>query len=262
MKSITRVAVVLCLSLLFCNCQEKDIQAKEGAGDKPVSLATDKDKISYVIGTKMALSLKTIKDEINLDVLKKGIDDQLSDRPLLITEEESNTVLQAFSQKIQAKQLQERQAMAEKNLSAGKAFLEENAKKEGVVTTASGLQYMVVTKGEGPMPAETDTVKVNYEGATIDGNVFDSSYKRGQPAVFPVANVIPGWTEALQLMPVGSKYKLFIPTELAYGQQGAGQQIEPNAALVFDVELLEIVKPEKKDMPIDLVEPQEEKKAE
>jgi FKBP-type peptidyl-prolyl cis-trans isomerase len=239
---------VICLSLFICNCQEKSVTAEEkGAREKPVTLKTDKDKISYVIGTKMALSLTGIKDEVNPDILKKGLDDQMANGPLLIGEEEANTILQAFSQKMQAKQMQERQAKAEANLAAGKSFLEKNAKKEGVTTTASGLQYLVVSKGDGPVPAPADTVTVNYEGTTIDGNVFDSSYKRGEPATFPVANVIPGWTEALQLMPVGSKYKLFIPSELGYGQQGAGQQIEPNAVLVFDVELLEIVKPDESE---------------
>jgi FKBP-type peptidyl-prolyl cis-trans isomerase len=204
----------------------------------------------------MAASLLTIKGEINVDMLKKGIDDRMTEKPLMISEEEAAPLLQSFSQKMQAKQMEERKVKGDANLAAGKAFLEKNAKKEGVITTTSGLQYTVVTKGTGPVPAATDTVKVNYEGATIDGKVFDSSYKRNEPATFPVANVIPGWTEALQLMPVGSKYKLFIPTELAYGPQGMGQQIESNATLVFEVELLEIVKKEDK-APVDLVAPKD-----
>ncbi|MEW6078597.1 MAG: FKBP-type peptidyl-prolyl cis-trans isomerase [Thermodesulfobacteriota bacterium] len=252
MKITKRIIVVFCLGLFVFNCQVNTVTAE----NKSAALATEKDKISYIIGTKMAASLLNIKGEINVDMLKKGLEDQMTEKPLMIPEDEANTLLQSFSQRMQAKQMEERKVKGEANLAAGKAFLEKNAKKEGVTTTASGLQYMVVTKGTGPIPAASDTVKVNYEGTTIDGKVFDSSYKRNEPATFPVANVIPGWTEALQLMPVGSKYKLFIPTELAYGPQGMGQQIEPNATLVFDVELLEIVKQEKK-APVDLVNPKE-----
>jgi len=242
-KPITRGIVIICLSLFICNFTGKCIMAEEKAArDKPVTLTTEKDKVSYVIGVNMATSLTGIKDEINPAVLKKGFDDRMSDQPLLVPEEEANTLLQSFAQRIQAQQLKEKEAQKGSNLTAGKAFLKENAKKKGVVTTDSGLQYMVVSKGDGPLPAATDKVQVQYKGATIDGNVFDSSYKRGQPATFQVNQVITGWQEALQLMPVGSKYKLFIPSDLAYGEAGAGRQIGPNAVLVFDVELLDIVK--------------------
>lgn len=255
MKTTKHIIIVIFLSLFVFNCQVNKVTA----ADKPAALTSEKDKISYIIGTKMAASLLNIKGELNVDMLKKGIDDRMTEKPLLVPEDEANTLLQGFSQRMQAKQMEEKKAKGDANLTAGKAFLEKNAKKEGVTTTASGLQYMVVTKGTGPVPAATDTVKVNYEGTTIDGKVFDSSYKRNEPATFPVANVIPGWTEAMQLMPVGSKYKLFIPTELAYGPQGMGQQIEPNATLVFDVELLEIVKQDPK-APVDLVAPKEKAK--
>jgi len=234
---------VVCLSLLICNCQNGGAtEEKKTSGDRSVTLTTDKDKVSYIIGSNMALSLMSIKDEINPEMLKKGFDDKLSNGTLLIAEEEADKILQDFSRRIQEKQVKEREARGEANLAAGAAFLEENAKKDGVVTTASGLQYMVIKKGEGSVPSLTDTVKVDYEGATIEGEVFDSSYQRGEPMDIPLANMISGWKEALQLMPVGSKYKLFIPSELAYGERGAGPHIEPNAALIFDVELLDIVK--------------------
>lgn len=246
MKPITRIILFFCLSLLICSCQDKNTSAEDKVSrDKPITLTNDKDKISYIIGANMASSLANIREEINPDMLKKGFDDKLSNQPLLIAEEETGRLLQDFSRRMQAKHMQEMQAKGAANLTSGQAFLEENAKKEGVITTASGLQYLVISKGEGPLPTDADTVKVNYEGSTIDGKVFDSSYKRGQPATFPVTNVIPGWVEALKLMPVGSKYKLFVPPNLAYGEQGAGQSIEPNAVLIFEVELLDIVKQDK-----------------
>ncbi len=248
MKLITRGIVIICLSLFICNCQETSSRAEEKTSpDRPVNLATEKDKVSYIIGVNMATSLMPIIDELDPEMLKKGFDDRMADQPLLVSEEDARTILQNFSQKMKSRQMQEQASQAADNKAAGEEFLAKNADKNGVVTTDSGLQYKVVRKGNGPVPSATDTVKVNYEGRTIDGEVFDSSYKRGQPATFKVNQVITGWQEALQLMPVGSKYELFIPSDLAYGEAGVGGQIGPNAVLVFDVELLDIVKPDKND---------------
>jgi len=155
------------------------------------------------------------------------------------------TEIQAFQKEMQAKMVAEMQALAAKNKAAGEAFLAENAKKEGVVVTDSGLQYKIIEEGEGPSPGPSDMATVNYRGTLIDGTQFDSSYDRGQPATFPVGGVIAGWTEALQLMKPGAKWQLFIPADLAYGERGAGKDIGPNSTLVFDVELLSVEKGEK-----------------
>ena len=153
----------------------------------------------------------------------------------LISDDEANSLISDFFQKANKK-------LAQKNLEEGNAFLEKNKARDGVVTTASGLQYEIITEGKGPKPTADDQVKVNYTGTLIDGTVFDSSAQHGQPATFGVGQVIPGWTEALELMPVGSKWKVYIPANLAYGERGAGNDIGPNATLIFEVELLEIVK--------------------
>lgn len=157
-----------------------------------------------------------------------------------MTENEVKEVMTAFQKGLAAKQAEKMKVIGEKNSKEGETFLAENKKKEGVKTTASGLQYKVITPGKGPMPKDTDTVSVNYRGTLIDGTEFDSSYKRGEAVSFPVNGVIKGWTEALQMMKVGSKWQLFIPSNLAYGDRGAGGQIGPNATLIFEVELLSI----------------------
>jgi FKBP-type peptidyl-prolyl cis-trans isomerase FkpA len=208
------------------------------ANDK---LETEKDKISYVIGLQIAGSLAQIKDEVDLKVLMRGIETGLAGQEPVITEEEAMAVQQAFADRLQAKRAAEMQEMAQKNRAEGEAFLAQNKGKRGVVTTESGLQYQVVTQGTGPRPAATDTVRVHYTGTLLDGTKFDSSHDRGQPAQFALNAVIPGWTEGLQLMPVGSKYTLWLPSELAYGDRGTPGPIGPNATLVFEVELLEIV---------------------
>lgn len=205
------------------------------------TLETEKDKISYVIGLQIAGSLVQIKDEVDLKVLMRGIETGLSGEEPAISQEEAMAVQQAFGQKLQAKREAEMQAAAQKNREEGEAFLAANKGKPGVETTASGLQYKVETAGNGPRPASTDTVKVHYTGTLLDGTKFDSSVDRGQPAQFALNAVIPGWTEALQLMPVGSKYTLWIPSDLAYGDRGTPGPIGPNATLKFEVELLEIV---------------------
>ncbi len=208
----------------------------------PVKLATHSDTVSYLIGNDIARSLKGMKDDIVLDVIFAGIRDGVAGGDPRISEDVERKVMTAFSGKMREKQMAQKNADAQANLEEAKKFLEENGKKEGVVTTESGLQYTVLTEGDGPIPADTSRVKVHYEGKLLDGKVFDSSIKRGEPTVFGVNQVIKGWTEALKLMKVGSKYKVFIPPELAYGPRGAGRDIGPNKLLIFEVELLGIEK--------------------
>lgn len=195
----------------------------------------------YILGQDIGNRLKIMDTAIDLETLVQGIEDNLHDKEPLITKKEANQIKKDFSESLQRKNIQDQTARAEKNLMEGEAFLEENGRKQGVITTESGLQYRVLSEGDGPKPKENDQVKVNYTGALIDGTEFDSSYKRGKPVTFNLKGVIRGWEEALQLMPVGSQYRLFIPPGLAYGQRGAGQKIGPNTTLIFDIELLEIV---------------------
>jgi len=205
---------------------------------------TPQEELSYVLGMDVGASLKRLGTDIDLKTLMQGLEHTLKGEQTLLTPEQANTIKQAFFKKRQEEQAAERKAAGEENLKEGETFLAENKTKEGVKTTESGLQYLIVKQGNGPKPKDTDQVKVHYRGTLIDGTEFDSSHKRGEPVTFPVKGVIAGWTEALQLMSVGSTYKLFIPAKLAYGDRGAGQQIGPNATLIFDVELLDIVKPE------------------
>lgn len=193
------------------------------------------EKLSYSLGLSIAGNLqKSGVVELDLDAFSKGLKHQLEGIKPEIAPEEANQIINEFFSALQSKQF-------ETNIKAGKEFLAKNAKREGVMTLDSGLQYEVITEGEGAIPSSTDSVKCHYHGTLIDGAVFDSSVQRGEPATFPVNGVIAGWVEALQLMPIGSKWKLFVPSELAYGEQGAGQQIGPHTTLVFEVELLEIV---------------------
>lgn len=197
-------------------------------------LETEMEKVSYSLGVSVANSVKAQGlQSIDAKAVGKAFEDVFEGKELVISEEEANVILQEYFQKLANKALEENQA-------AGKEFLLENAKRDGVVTTASGLQYEVLAQGSGASPKATDEVTVHYHGTLTDGRVFDSSVERGQPATFPVNGVIPGWIEALQLMNVGSKYKLFIPSDLAYGERGAGQMIGPNSTLIFEVELISI----------------------
>jgi FKBP-type peptidyl-prolyl cis-trans isomerase len=210
------------------------------AEDKP-DLTNPKQKTSYALGLDIATTLKRQELDVDVKVLAAGIADGLAGKPAL-TEEEQRAVIMDLQKSARARAEEKQMAAAGTNLKAGEAFLAANAKKEGVKTTASGLQYKVINSGTGPSPKLTDVVKVHYHGTLIDGTVFDSSVRRNTPATFPVNGVIPGWTEALQLMKVGDKWKLFIPAKLAYGEQGPGP-IGPNATLIFEVELLGIEKP-------------------
>jgi FKBP-type peptidyl-prolyl cis-trans isomerase FklB len=202
-------------------------------------LSSQKEKLSYAIGIDMGSSLKKNGIDVDADILFQGIKDSLTGAKQLMTEQELRETIQTAQKELQARQMEKMKALAEKNKKDGEAFLAENKKKKGVKTTASGLQYKVITEGKGKTPKATDTVTVNYKGTLVDGTEFDSSYKRNEPATFPVGGVIKGWTEALQLMKEGSKWQLVIPADLAYGERGGGP-IGPNAVLVFEVELLSI----------------------
>ena len=208
------------------------------AGDDP-GLRTESQRLSYTLGVRIGQSLKHQDLQIDAQAFARAVDDVLRGADLAMTREEMQAALNAYQQRKQA----ERKAAAETALAKGKAFLEANAKKPGVVALPDGLQYKVLQEGKGPKPTATDTVSVHYRGTLLDGTEFDSSYKRGTPTEFRVGGVIKGWQEALQLMPVGSKWQLWIPPELAYGTKGAGGVIGPNEVLSFEVELLEIKQP-------------------
>ncbi len=205
-----------------------------------VKLETQRDKVSYSIGMDIGNNLKRQSIDVDPELLSRGVRDVLSGGKLLMTEEQFRSTMTGFRKEMMAKQQSQLKGLGEKNSREGTAFLAENGKKEGVKTLPSGLQYKVQKEGDGDVPKLTDTVTVHYKGTLIDGTEFDSSYARGKPASFPVNGVIPGWTEALQLMKTGARWQLFIPANLAYGERGAGGKIGPNAALVFDVELLSI----------------------
>jgi FKBP-type peptidyl-prolyl cis-trans isomerase FklB len=206
----------------------------------PLTLNTDKDKVSYAIGMNMGSAMKRDGIEIDTAILLRGLTDALSGGKLLLTEKEVQSTLTALQADLRKKQELKQQQLAETNKKEGDAFLAANKTKEGVVTLPSGLQYKILQEGTGPRPATADTVVVNYRGTLLNGTEFDSSYKRGQPATLGVGQVVKGWTEALQLMPVGSKWQVFIPSDLAYGSRQAGANIGPNSTLVFEVELLAI----------------------
>jgi len=222
----------------------------------PLTLTTPKDKASYAIGMNVGKSVgKDLLDhfvDIDQAILLRGVKDGLAGEKSLLTDEETKAVLTEVQKESRQKQEEIRKqqeeiakAQGEVNKKQGAAFLAENKTKEGVVTLPSGLQYKILQPGTGPKPTTTDTVVCNYRGTVIGGKEFDSSYKRGQPATFPLGQVIKGWTEALQLMPVGSKWQLFLPPELAYGERSAGPDITPYSTLVFEVELVSIKPPEK-----------------
>jgi len=228
---------IVLMALLTLACQGQ-------AGEK-VSLDSDRAKESYAIGYSIGEDFKQQEIEVDTRVLAQGMADAIAGGEAMLSEEERLKVFSALQQRMMEKQqamVAERQkeiaAQAEKNLAEGKTFLEENAKKKGVVTLKSGLQYQVLKEGKGTPPLKQDNVTVHYHGTLVDGTVFDSSVERGEPTTFPVGGVIPGWVEALQLMKPGAKWKLFVPAELAYGERGAGPVIGPNAVLVFEVELL------------------------
>lgn len=212
--------------------------------ETPSPFTNEKDKVSYALGMNIASSLganlKRQNVDVNTDVLLQALKDGLTGGKTLMTEEEAQNTLRQFMAELQQKQEAKMKEAADANKKEGDAFLAANKSKPGVVTLPSGLQYKIIKEGTGPKPAATDSVVCNYRGTLINGKEFDSSYKRGEPATFPVSGVIKGWTEALQLMPVGSKWELYIPPDLAYGARGAGADIGPNSTLIFEIELLSI----------------------
>jgi len=219
--------------------------AASHAQDKPAAapkLNTTVEKASYAIGVNIGSDLKKNGIEVNSQLLVKGLVDALSDGKLLLTDDEMRMAITTLQKEMTTKREAKRAIDAEKNLAMGKAFLVANKNQPGVKTLKSGLQYKVIKAGKGTSPKATDQVKTHYEGRLINGKVFDSSYKRGEPATFPVNGVIKGWTEALQLMKPGSQWELYVPAELGYGARGAGANIGPNSTLIFKVELLEVVK--------------------
>jgi len=210
-------------------------------------LKTQKDKASYAIGLNIGKSLHRDSVDVDPAILLRGLKDALADSKPQLTDEEMKTALTSLQNDVRKKQEEKMQQVGEVNKKEGEAFLAANKTKEGVVTLPSGLQYKILKEGAGPKPTATDSVVCNYKGTLLNNTEFDSSYKHGQPATFGVNQVIKGWTEALQLMPVGSKWQLFIPSDLAYGQRGPSPEIGPNSTLIFEVELLSIQAKDAKD---------------
>ena len=235
----TRRVSTLFMAPLFAGaliaCQE---QAKEPA---PVTLDTPEKRLSYGIALRMSERMVADGMVMDVDAYALGMRDAFEGAEARLTEEEINAEMMAFQEKVEAEREAAQAQVAEGNAEAGVAFLAENAQREGIIVTDSGLQYEVVTAGDGASPGPDDQVEVHYRGTLIDGTVFDSSYDRGQTVTFGVTQVIPGWTEALQLMKEGDKYNLYIPSDLAYGAGGAGQVIGPNSTLIFEVELIKIL---------------------
>jgi FKBP-type peptidyl-prolyl cis-trans isomerase len=219
---------------------KKPGQAPASKAPAVLVLNTQKDKTSYAIGMNVGKGLHRDSVDIDPAILLRGLKDALAGGKTLLTDQEAQATLTALQNDLRKKQQELRQQATETNKKEGEAFLAANKTKDGVVALPSGLQYKILQEGTGPKPAATDSVVCNYRGTLLDGKEFDSSYKRGQPATFPVTGVIKGWTEALQLMPVGSKWQLFVPSELAYGDRGAGADIKPGTTLIFEVELVSI----------------------
>jgi FKBP-type peptidyl-prolyl cis-trans isomerase FklB len=228
------------------------VKKRAAAGAAAPALTTRTQKFSYAlgmnIGSNLGGTLKKQSVDVDWNLVSQGLKDSTGAGKTRLTQEEAQAVLTEVQADVKKRQQEKTQEAAVANKTEGEAFLATNKSKEGVVTLPSGLQYKILTAGTGPKPAATDSVVCNYRGTLVNGTEFDSSYKRGQPATFGVGQVIKGWTEALQLMPVGSKWQLFVPSSLAYGEQGAGGgQIGPNSTLIFDVELLSIVDKTKDD---------------
>ncbi|MBN2564911.1 MAG: FKBP-type peptidyl-prolyl cis-trans isomerase [Candidatus Eisenbacteria bacterium] len=233
-KKVLAAVALVALALACVSC---------GGGEaRKTSLDTEIEKASYAYGMDVAASMQRSGLELDVDSFVQGFRDTLTGGKVLLSNQEKMQVMQEYAAKMREKQMAEMEAAAVTNLEEGQAFLDQNAAREGVIKTASGLQYEVIQKGDGPRPQATDRVKVNYTGTLIDGTKFDSSFDRGQPAEFPLNGVISGWTEALQLMNVGSTYRIYVPPDLAYRERGAPPVIGPNATLIFDIELLEIIK--------------------
>lgn len=250
------LAVAAALSLVACENKDSAAQAASApaaaSGADVSALGTPAQQASYAMGVDIGRSLKQMKEqgtEIDLKLFNEAVETLYNGKEPKMNEIQAQEVMMRFLGEQQEKAKARHTEEVKKNLEKGEAFLKENASKEGVKTTASGLQYIVKTEGTGKKPAKDDVVTVEYEGRLIDGTVFDSSKKNGQPATFPLNQVIPGWTEALQLLKEGSEATLFIPAKLAYGEQGAGDKIGPNSTLIFDVKLIKVGLPENMDAP-------------
>ena len=231
---LKKILVVIGLLFTINSLMAADVkQAK-------VVLKTDKQKISYAIGLDIGTKLKDSSDLINPEYLKLGLEDAINNRTFSLSDSEIKSVFDNYLKLIQLRNKKLIAELSNKNIKQEKAFLTKNKNKTGVITLASGLQYKVIKLGTGSKAKITDTVTTHYEGRDLDGNVFDSSYKRGEPATFTLKGVIPGWTEALTLMNEGAIWEIYIPSKLAYGEKGAGKSIEPNSALIFKIELLKI----------------------
>lgn len=217
------------------------VWAADKAGAPAPALKTFEEKLGYIMGREIGQSINEAPSKIDINAFIRGVQEAVQKRPSTMSPEDEEAIKNEFSSRMQAEQAAKAAALAEENRKDEEAFLAKNKSAKGVVTTASGLQYEVITPGTGATPKETDRVKVNYRGTLLDGTEFDSSYARNQPAVFAVNGVIPGWTEALQLMKLGGKYRIWVPSKLAYGARGAGRAIGPNAMLIFEVEPIEIV---------------------
>ena len=233
MTQTLRILAVALTAALAAACAKQDAAPE---------LTTDQQKFGYSIGVDIGKSLAPVKDQIDINALIKGMEETLAGKEPRLDDEAREKVKSEVSRMLQQKQMEERTAKAAAAEAAGKKFLAENGARAGVKTTASGLQYEILTEGSGAMPKATDKVTVHYKGTLIDGTEFDSSYSRGQPVTFPLGNVIPGWTEGLQLIKTGGKAKLYIPSALAYGERGAGPKIGPNETLIFEVELVSVEK--------------------
>lgn len=242
MKRKLLLAAAVAAVMVGCNQQATDAPATDTSA--ALTLTTQEQRISYGMGVGLGERMAQESFSIDVDAFAAGVRHVLENQDRLMTQEEIMAEMQAFQQKLMEEQKAAQEAIGVTNKAEGEAFLAENSKKEGVVTLDSGLQYSIITEGSGEKPSATDTVEVHYSGTLLDGTEFDSSYKRGSTVSFPVNGVIPGWTEALQLMPVGSKWKLYIPSDLAYGAGGTGGPIGPNATLLFDVELIAVKKDE------------------
>ena len=240
LMSLSVVVVFTATSALTAAPAAKPKEAKKTDAPKQDALKTKTQKVSYAFGMRMGKGLKMQSVDIDIDVFARAMKDVLADRKLLLTEKEAQEVMMNWQKEMMAQRGKRRAEDAVKNKKEGEAFLAANKKKEGIVALPSGLQYKVITKGTGKTPKTTDKVKTHYAGTLIDGTEFDSSYKRGTPAEFPVTGVIKGWTEALQLMKEGGKWELYIPAALAYGEQGR-PSIPPNSVLVFQIELIEVL---------------------
>jgi FKBP-type peptidyl-prolyl cis-trans isomerase FklB len=212
------------------------------AATDATSLTTDKDKLSYSIGADLGKNFKTQGIDINPEALAKGMQDGMSGTKLILTEQQMKDVLSKFQKDLMAKRTSEFNKKSEENKSKGEAFLASNKSKPGVIVLPSGLQYKIINTGNGTKPSKTDTVTVEYTGHLIDGTVFDSTEKTGKPATFQVSQVIPGWTEALQLMPSGSTWEIYVPSSLAYGPRSVGGPIGPNETLIFKIHLISVKK--------------------